>query len=375
VQIRYPSLSFDNRSFLRSKKRLQKTISVLTLKFPQITIFLCYNEIMSNQLHHIAQTLLARPKGLLAADESLASIPKRFDPYKLANTPENRRQFRLLYLTAPDIEPYLSGVILHEETVFQTTDDGETIVELLTHRGIVPGVKVDLGVTSLPNFPNETVTLGLDTLDQRLQQYATLGLKFTKWRAAIPINESQNLPTDPALLANVHALTRYALSCQAAGIVPIVEPEVLLDGPHSLDHSAWVLSRVLHLLFEHLHYYQVDLSGLILKTSMAISGSEHQPPASTADVARTTVAVLNEQVPSSVAGIVFLSGGQTPDQATANLAAITALGSQPWPLTFSFARALQAPALAEWQGKTKNFAAAQKVFLSTLQANSAAVQT
>jgi fructose-bisphosphate aldolase class I len=326
---------------------------------------------MSQSLAQIAKQLVAPGKGILAADESVASVDKRFGPYGIPNNEENRRQFRLLYLAAPGIEHHLSGVILHEETVLQKTDHAQTFPGLLQGIGVLPGVKVDLGLEGLPNFPGETVTKGLDMLKERLRDFANLDLKFTKWRAAIPIDEAQNLPTSQALLANVHALARYALDCQEAGLVPIVEPEVLLDGGHSLVHSEAVLGRVLQLLFEHVHYYRVDLSALILKTSMAIAGSEHQTPSTPDEVAEATLSVLNTHVPKDTAGIVFLSGGQTPEQAVANLAALTARGKQPWPLTFSYARALQEPALAVWQGQVDKFQAGQATFLQTLEKNTA----
>jgi fructose-bisphosphate aldolase class I len=327
-----------------------------------------------NNLTQIAQQLMTKGKGILAADESVGSVDKRFGPYGIPNTPENRRQFRLLYLTTPEIEKYLTGVILHEETVFQKTDNDQTFPNLLSDIGILPGIKVDLGTENLPNFPHEVITKGLDTLQERLSDFANLGLKFTKWRAAISIDQTKNLPTNQCLLANVHALTRYALDCQMLGLVPIVEPEVLLNGSHSLTESAAVLGRVLHLLFEHLHYYQVDLSALILKTSMVIAGDTHSTPSTPEQVAAATIKTLNDHVPPDTAGIVFLSGGQTSQQAIDNLAAITALGPQSWPLTFSYARALQEPALAVWTGNPENFTPAQTTFQGTLKANTNALK-
>lgn len=322
-------------------------------------------------LKEIAQQLMTRKKGILAADESIASIDKRFSPYGIANNEENRRQFRLLYLASPGIEKHLSGVIMHEETIFQEANKHLTFASLLTGIGVLPGIKVDTGLAPLPGFADETVSLGLDNLAERLHEFSSLGLKFTKWRSAFLIDEKKNLPTDQAILANVHALTRYALQSQEAGLVPIVEPEVLLNGKHSLEKSAEVLGRVLRLLFEHLHYYQVNLSGLILKTSMVLAGNLFTPASKSEQVAKATIEVLKTHVPESVAGVVFLSGGQTPEQAKNNLAAISNLGKQPWPLTFSFARALQEPALDVWQGKLANFNQGQAQFLDTLAANTA----
>lgn len=329
---------------------------------------------MKNNLQAIAKQLMTPGKGILAADESIGSVDKRFAPHGIANNEENRRQFRLLYLASPGIEKHLSGVIMHEETILQEANRNLTFSSLLAGIGVLPGVKVDLGLVKLPNFAGETVTQGLDSLPERLQEFTNLGLKFTKWRAAFSIDDDKHLPTDQSILANIHALTRYSLLVQEFGMVPIVEPEVLLVGNHSLEKSAEVLGRVLRLLFEHLHYYHVDLTGLILKTSMVIPGKDYQQPCTSEQVAAATVSVLNQYVPPQTAGVVFLSGGQTPSQAKDNLHAIVNLGPQPWPLTFSFARALQEPALDVWQGKIANFNAGQAKFLETLGANTAALQ-
>lgn len=328
-------------------------------------------------LRSIAQSLMAPQKGILAADESNTSADeKRLAPYGIRSGAEMRRQFRDLLLATPGIEEYLSGVILYEETLTQKADDGTPFPDLLAARGIMPGIKVDEGLEPLPDSPDETITKGLLGLPERLASYrAKHGTGFTKWRAAIRI-DGDRLPTKRALAENAKRLATYACEVQKAGMVPMLEPEVLLEGVHGRVRSRAVLEEALVLLFNHLDEQCADLSGVLLKTSMALSGSESGRTDTPEEVAEDTVEALMRTVPASVAGIVFLSGGQSPDQATANLAAIVrrarALGA-PWPLTFSYARALQEEALAAWAGKDDQREAARAVFLERLAKTTAAL--
>lgn len=323
-------------------------------------------------MREVAAALVAKPKGIFAADESGGSTEKRFTSVGVESTEENRRQYRQLFFTTPEIEDYLSGVILFDETARQKSDDGVLFPELLRQRGLIPGIKVDKGLEPLPGFEDETVTGGLDGLQNRLKEYAEMGLKFAKWRAALRVGDGK--PSPATVIANVHALARYAADCQAAGIVPIVEPEVMLDGDHTLDQTKEALAGVLDELFVQLELLKVDLSATILKTSMVISGKECPRQSTTDEVAEATVEVLTGHVPKELAGIVFLSGGQAVQQATDNLRAITNLGPHPWNITFSYARALQQPALEAWVGKAENIPAAQAAFLERVKANSDATE-
>lgn len=311
---------------------------------------------------------MADPKGLLAADESAKTCQKRFDALKIACTPESRRQWRQLLCMSPNIELYISGVILYDETIRQTTDAGLTFAEALAKKSIIPGIKVDMGLVPMDNFEPATITEGLDSLSVRLKEYYDMGARFTKWRAAFDI--SDDLP-EAVVRTNLVIMARYASIAQAAGMVPIVEPEVLYEGSHSIEKSAKYTQMVLDLLFQELRMLKVDLAGTILKTSMVLAGSKSaisKPP----EVANHTLKVLNSAVPKEVAGIVFLSGGQTPEQATANLNAIGSQGDQPWPITYSYSRAVQDPVLKIWRNRTNNTKKAQMKFSQLLAQNSAA---
>lgn len=321
-------------------------------------------------LSDTAHDLIRTGKGILAADESVATADKRLASYGIKTGPEMRRQFRDLFLAAPGIEQYLSGVILYEETLTQSDDDGDPFALELTRRGIIPGIKVDEGTEPIPESPEELITKGLLGLPERLvdfkKRYHT---GFTKWRAAIRI-EGDRLPTAHAIVENGKRLAAYAIEVQRAGMVPIVEPEVLLEGNHSRLRSRQVLEATLIALMDALRDQGADLSGLILKTSMALSGSETGRIDSPEEVAEDTIAALMKAVPAEVAGIVFLSGGQGDDQSTENLRAICKLArakNAPWPLTFSFARALQDEALKVWAGDEANQDAAREVFLARLK--------
>lgn len=318
-------------------------------------------------LEEIAAKLLENPKGIFAADESGGSIHKRFESFGIEDSEEMRRQYRQLFFTTPGIETGLSGTILFDETARQKSDDGTPFPELLASRGIIPGIKVDKGIVPLPGFDGEGVTSGLDGLPARLAEYREMGLRFAKWRAAFSVTDT--LPSDAAIAANVHALARYALDCQNADIVPIVEPEIVHDGSFSIERAEEVSARILDALFEELALLGVDRKACILKTSMVLAGSQ-QPQSSPEAVANATVRVFTHHVPHDLAGIVFLSGGQTPEQATANLQAISNLGAQQWPITFSFSRALQEPVLEAWGGNTHHAEKAQTVFSQLVAKNS-----
>lgn len=321
-------------------------------------------------LSDIAARLLSPGKGILAADESTGSADKRLALYSVAGSPENRRRFRELFLNAPGIEEYLSGVILYEETLSQTGSDNKLFPASLSERGIIPGIKVDEGTEPMPESPDELITKGVLGLCDRLTGFRTeYGTGFTKWRAVIRI-EGDRLPSAQALVENAKRLATYARDAQEVTMVPFVEPEVLYEGSHSRVRARQVLEATLRSVFDALADNAVDLSGLILKTSMVLSGSESGRIDSPEEVAEETIGVLLDTVPNETAGIVFLSGGQTPDQATDNLRAISKLAKEkraPWPLTFSYARALQEEALAIWQGKDENVDAARDAYLARLK--------
>jgi len=321
-------------------------------------------------LAHIARRMVAPGKGLLAADESNMSADKRLKLYGIEPSVEMRRKYRDLFLNTPGIESCLSGVILYEETLTQSGDNGVPFPQSLAARGIIPGIKVDTGTEPFPGSADELITNGLIGLPERLAAFRqTHGTGFTKWRAVVRI-DGDRLPTNTALLENAKRLAEYARLVQEAGMVPILEPEVLLEGPHSRVRAREVLVRTLETLMATLQDHAVDFSGVILKTAMAVSGSESGREDTPEEVAEDTVGALIETVPSSVPGIVFLSGGQTPDQATENLRAITAKAREvhaPWPLTFSYARALQEEALVAWGGKDENLDAARAAYAERLQ--------
>ncbi|MFN2594931.1 MAG: class I fructose-bisphosphate aldolase [Actinomycetota bacterium] len=314
-----------------------------------------------------AKQLVAPGKGILAADESSGTIEKRFKSISLESTEEHRRAYRDMLFTAPGVEEYLSGVILFDETLRQSTGDGKTFVELLESRGIIPGIKVDKGAKDLAFFPGEKVTEGLDGLRERLNEYAELRARFTKWRAVITIG--QDIPSTFCIHANGHALSRYAALSQEAGLVPIVEPEVLMDGDHTVDRCYEVTKQTLEALFRHLDEHRVDLAGTLLKTNMVVSGKDNARQADVHEVAEKTIEVLKATVPPEIPGIVFLSGGQSDEDATAHLNEMNKLGGGPWELSFSYGRALQAPSLKAWKGDSSNVDAGQKALLHRSKMN------
>ncbi|MEX1169763.1 MAG: class I fructose-bisphosphate aldolase [Chloroflexota bacterium] len=313
-----------------------------------------------SDIESIAGLLVAPGKGILAADESTGTIEKRFRAVGVESTPDSRRAYRNLLFITPGIEAHISGVILFDETIRQSADDGTQFAELLASRGIVPGIKVDRGAKPLAGAPGEKVTEGLDGLRERLVEYRELGARFTKWRAVIGIGP--DLPTDYAIRVNAHALARFAALSQEAGLVPIVEPEVLMDGDHTIERSFEATSRTLEAVFSELLAERVKLEGILLKPNMVLSGYECPEQATHEEVAAWTIRALRRHVPAAVPGIVFLSGGQSDEDAIANLDALNRVGGQPWQLSFSFGRALQAAALKSWAGDPANVPPAQQVF-------------
>jgi fructose-bisphosphate aldolase class I len=313
------------------------------------------------ELNKIAERMVAPGKGILAADESSGTIKKRFDAIGVESTADSRRDYReLLFRSTDAMKSHISGVILYDETIRQNAKDGTPLVKLIEQAGSLPGIKVDKGTKPLPSFPNEVITEGLDGLRERLAEYRGLGAKFAKWRAVIDIGPG--IPTEYCIKANAQALARYAALCQAEGIVPIVEPEVLMDGDHDIDRCFAVTERVLKTTFQELFEARVQLEGMVLKPNMVIAGKKCSKRAGVEDVARQTVTVLKLCVPAAVPGIAFLSGGQSDEEATAHLDAMNKLGPLPWKLTFSYGRALQAAPQKAWSGKNENVAAAQRAF-------------
>ncbi|NPT38947.1 class I fructose-bisphosphate aldolase [Paraburkholderia xenovorans] len=323
-----------------------------------------------SELQATIKAMVQPGKGLLAADESGPTIAKRFKTIGLESSEENRRAYRNLLLTTPGLGEFVSGVILYEETLGQKADDGTPFPQLAAKNGIVPGIKVDLGKIALALAPGDEITEGLDGLARRFVDYKRQGARFAKWRAVYNITAS--LPSRLAIEANADSLARYAAISQEAGIVPIVEPEVLMDGEHTIERSAEVTEAVLHAVFHALHRHRVVLEHILLKPSMVIAGSEHAQQSSSADIAAYTVRVLKRTVPSAVPGIVFLSGGQSPEEATANLDAMNRLGALPWNLSFSYGRALQEPPLQAWKGERSHVEQAQQALLKRARLNSAA---
>lgn len=313
-----------------------------------------------SELEHIAKAMVAQGKGILAADESSGTIKKRFDKIALESTADSRRAYRDMLFTTPGMQDHISGVILYDETLRQSSLAGVPFAKHLTDLGVVPGIKVDMGAKALPGFPGDTVTEGLDGLRERLAEYHALGARFAKWRGVIDIGE--DYPSDFALEANAHALARYAALCQEAGIVPIVEPEVLMDGDHSIETCEQVTSAALLAVFAQLAAQHVHLEGMILKPNMVISGKKNANRASPHAVAEATVRTLKRHVPSAVPGIAFLSGGQSPAEAALHLSLINQVGSLPWQVTFSYGRALQDAALLAWAGQSANVGAGQREF-------------
>ena len=325
---------------------------------------------MSQALHETARTMVSKPRGILAADESTRTMSSRLEKAGVPATAENRRAYRQLLLTTPDLSSGISGVILSDETFNQRLDDGRSFPEALSELGILPGIKVDTGAKPLAFSPGETVTEGLDGLRERLAEYAANGARFAKWRAVINIGDG--LPTRRALRANAHALARYAALCQEADVVPIVEPEVLMDGDHTIARCAEVTKATLELVFAELDEAGVDVAGTVLKPNMVVSGNKSGEQVSPEQVAEQTVAVLRAVLPETLAGVAFLSGGQSPEEATTNLAAMQAHDT-PWPLTFSFGRALVDPALRAWHGDPELVTEGQQALASRVRPNSAAV--
>ncbi len=322
------------------------------------------------ELGSIAEKMVQKGKGLLAADESTRTIKKRFDAISVECTEETRRTYRELLFTAPEIDKYISGVILYDETIRQKSSGGVPFADLLAKRGIIPGIKVDKGTVSLPGFPGEKITEGLDGLAERFKEYRDLGAKFAKWRAVITINSG--LPTRRCIDSNAEVLARYAAITQEAGLVPIVEPEVLMDGGHNIERCEEVTSTVLESVFFALHEHRVALEGALLKPNMVLSGKLCPVQAGVEEAAERTVRTLRRTVPAALPGIVFLSGGQSAELATAHLNAMNAMAGNPWELSFSFSRALQEPTMKAWKGSASNAAAAQKVFAQRAKLNGAA---
>ena len=323
-------------------------------------------------LNKVALAMVAPGKGLLAADESSGTIKKRFDDIKVESTEETRRDYReMLFRSTEAMTRYISGVILYDETIWQDARDGTPLVKIIEQSGAIPGIKVDEGTQALPNCPGELVTVGLDKLAERLKKYYERGARFAKWRAVIDI-KGHAVPTMTAIHVNAHALARYAALCQAAQIVPIVEPEVLMDGDHDIDRCYEVTQRVLNKTFQELRVQRVALEGMILKPNMAIAGKKSAKQAPVEEVAEKTVRMLKACVPAAVPGIAFLSGGQSDEDATANLDAMNRIGNLPWRLTFSYGRALQAAPQKAWLGKAENVAAGQRAFTHRARMNSLA---
>jgi fructose-bisphosphate aldolase, class I len=323
-----------------------------------------------SELEATAYALVTKGKGLLAADESFPTIQKRFAALGIESIEENRRAYRELLFMTPGIEEFISGVILFDETIRQQAANGTSFVDVLKRKGILPGIKVDKGTVAMPGFSEEKITAGLDGLGERLKEYRDMGARFAKWRAVITIGSG--IPTRSCIDANAHALALYAALTQEAGLVPVVEPEVLMDGAHDIDRCEEVSLVTLAAVFERLKDYRVSFEGMLLKPSMVLSGKESQKQAGIAEVAETTIRTLKRTVPSAVPGIVFLSGGQSAERATEHLNAMNGIGPHPWEISFSFARALQDPALKTWKGSAANVAAAQKQFYHRAKCNGAA---
>jgi fructose-bisphosphate aldolase, class I len=318
-------------------------------------------------LSETARALVAPGKGILAADESTGTIKKRFEAIGVDSTEENRRAYRDLLFTADGAEQWISGVILFDETIRQSSALGTPFPKLLEQKGIIPGIKVDKGAKPLANAPDETITEGLDGLRERFEEYRSLGARFAKWRAVYSIGDGR--PSEYAVWTNAHALARYAALAQEAGLVPIVEPEVLMDGTHSVDVAYHVTARVQHAVFTELRDQRVELEGMLLKPNMVLSGYDAPEQASVEEVARQTIRCLRHHVPAAVPGIVFLSGGQSDELATEHLDAINRLGEQPWQLSFSYGRALQAAAQHAWSGTPGNVPAGQRAYVHRARMN------
>ncbi len=349
---------------------IENTSLAGTLDFGRVEELLENEKSEKIDLEMMAKSLLPLKKGVLAADESGGSIHKKFESMNIPDDEQHRRDYRNIFFTTKDLEKYVSGVILFDETARQKADNGQNFVEFLTAKGIIPGIKVDQGLVDLPNS-SEKYTKGLDGLDDRLKEYYQMGLRFAKWRAAFEVTDLT--PTKNAVNKNCDILAQYALLCQKNHIVPIVEPEVVHDGDYSIKHCAMVTGKVLDVLFEKLQKYGVKLDACILKCNMVLAGKQFSTPSTPSEVGEATAKVLREHVPKELAGVVFLSGGQSVEQATDNLQAVTNYGPFPWPVTFSFARALQSPALEVWLGNNENADKARAAFYDRLVANTNAL--
>ena len=321
-----------------------------------------------NELKSVAQAIVAKQKGVLAADESSPTIKKRFDTIQVESTEEKRRRYREMLFSTQGIERNIGGVILFEETLRQSTQDGIPFARLLANCGIIPGIKVDKGAKALALYPGDKIAEGLDGLRERLAEYKQLGARFAKWRAVIEIDE-YNIPSTYAIRANAHGLARYAALCQEIDLVPIVEPEVLMDGTHNIERCEAVTARVLEAVFAELDAHRVVFEGMLLKPNMVIPGKKCVQQANAQQVAEATLRCMTRYVPAAVPGIVFLSGGQSAEEATDNLNAMNAMGAHPWQVSFSYGRALQAPVLTAWKGQESNVAAAQKALLARCELN------
>jgi len=322
---------------------------------------------MGHNLEETARALVAPGKGILAADESDGTIKKRFDSIGIDSTEDNRRAYRDMLFTTEGAADHISGVILYDETIRQSALDGTPFPKLLESQDVIPGIKVDKGAKELAHAPGETITEGLDGLRERLAEYVSLGARFTKWRAVITIGAG--IPSEYCLWTNAHALARYAALSQEAGLVPIVEPEVLMDGDHTIETSFDVTSRTLHAVFTELRDQRVHFEQMLLKPNMVLSGYDASDRAGVQEVAEQTIRCFRRHVPAAVPGIVFLSGGQTDEDATAHLNAMNAMGPHPWELSFSYGRALQAPSLKAWAGEAANVASGQAAYLHRARMN------
>ncbi len=321
-------------------------------------------------LQETAKALLSGGKGILASDESEKTIAKRFVSISVESTPENHRVYRQILYKTPGIEEFISGIILFDETIRQSTDEGVPFALFISQRGIIPGIKVDKGLVDMANFPGEKITEGIDGLSQRLEEYKNLGAKFTKWRAAFYISE--NTPTDTCIYSNAELLARFAVISQNCDLVPIVEPEVLMDGSHSIEESEKATYKVLKAVFNKILEHKVFLGGLLLKTNWVHPGKDSAEEINDSEIAEKTLRVLKESVPDEVPGIVFLSGGDTPEESTSHLNEIASKVLGPWQISFSFGRALQEPVLKAWQGKPENVQKAQEEFYKRAKLNSLA---
>jgi fructose-bisphosphate aldolase class I len=328
---------------------------------------------MNETLESVAATLVAEGKGILAADESVSTLTRRFDALGIQSTEQSRRAYREMLFTTRGAAEFISGAILYDETIRQKSSDGMPLAQVLSRQGIVPGIKVDTGAEPLAGAPEETVTEGLDGLRDRLAEYHGMGARFAKWRAVIRV--TPNLPSPACVSANAHALARYAALCQERQLVPIVEPEVLMNGAHTIERCEQVTGKVLHAVFDALFEQGVSLEAMLLKPNMVIAGTECPRPASVQEVASATLRCLRRHVPVAVPGVIFLSGGQTDRMATAHLNAINRLpGPKPWKISFSYGRALQDAAMAAWRGRDENLKAGQQAFYHRARCNGAATR-